>query len=69
MGNPGALKWEKSLTVRQAISFAGGPTQLAALKRTRIIRVSKNGKENEIKAHMDDLVRPDDIIKVSGRYF
>ena len=69
VGNPGALEWEKSMTVRQAISLAGGHTQMAALKRTRIIRVNKNGKENEIKAHMDDLVRPDDIIKVSGRYF
>ena len=44
VGNPGALEWEKSMTVRQAISLAGGHTQMAALKRTRIIRVNKNGK-------------------------
>ena len=69
VGEPGEFKWEKGLTVRQAISLAGGPTKMAALKRTRIIRVNKDGKENEIKARMDDLVTPDDIIKVPGRYF
>ncbi len=68
VGKPGEFKWEKGLTVHQAISLAGGPTQMAAQKRTRIIRV-KNGKEKEIKVRMDDLVMPDDIIKVPGRYF
>ena len=66
---PGAIKWKKSLTVRQAISSAGGSTQMAALKRTKIIRINKNGKENEITARMDDLVTPDDIIKVPERMF
>jgi len=68
VGRPGEFKWKKGLTVRQAISLAGGPTQLAAEKRTRIIRVKK-GKEEEHNAGMDDLVKPDDIIKVPGRYF
>ncbi len=68
VARPGNFKWEINLTVRQAISLAGGPTQMAALKRTKIIRV-KNGKEKEIKVRTDDLVKPDDIIKVPGRYF
>jgi polysaccharide export outer membrane protein len=57
------------LTVRQAISLAGGPTQMAAPKRTVIIRIKDNGKEKKLKAYMDDLVKPDDIIKVPERYF
>ena len=65
---PGEFKWEKDLTVHQAISLAGGHTKLGALKRTIIIRV-KNGKEEEYKVRMDDLVMPGDIIKVPGRYF
>lgn len=65
---PGDFKWESDLTVHQAISLAGGPTEKAALKRTKIVRV-KNGKEKEIKVLMDDLVAPNDIIKVPGRYF
>ncbi|MFQ5965889.1 MAG: SLBB domain-containing protein [Candidatus Scalinduaceae bacterium] len=68
VGKPGEFKWERGLTVRQAISLAGGNTEKAALKRSKIIRV-KNGKEEELKARMDDLVMPDDIIKVPGRYF
>ncbi len=68
VGSPGEFKWEKDLTVHQAISLAGGHTKLGALKRTIIIRV-KNGKEEEYKVRMDDLVMPGDIIKVPGRYF
>lgn len=64
----GEFTWEDSLTVRQAISLAGGPTESAALRRTKIIRI-KNGKEIEIKVKMDDLISPDDIIKIPGRYF
>ncbi len=65
---PGEFNWAKGITVRQAISLAEGPTQLAAQKRTKIIRV-KNGKEKEHKVGMNDLVTPGDIIKVPGSYF
>jgi polysaccharide biosynthesis/export protein len=66
---PGEFAWEKGLTVRQAISLAGGATQMAAPKRTRIIRIKNNGKEEELSVHMDDLLKPDDIINVPERYF
>ncbi len=68
VGKPGGLSWESGLTIHQAISLAGGPNQAAALKRTKIIRI-KNGKEKTIRVRMDDLTRPEDIIKVPGRYF
>ena len=66
---PGEFKWESDLTIHQAISRAGGPNKSAALKRIKIIRIKKNGKEKTIRARMDDLTRPEDIIKVPGRYF
>ncbi|MCF6158840.1 MAG: hypothetical protein E3K32_09770 [wastewater metagenome] len=66
--NPGELKWEKGLTVRRAISLAGGPTEKASPGRVIIVRM-KNGKEKEFKSKMDEFVMPDDIIKVPGRYF
>lgn len=69
VGRTGEFKWEKGMTVRLALSLAGGTTEKAAEKRTKIIRVNKNGKEEEFKVNMDDLVMPDDIIKVPGRYF
>ncbi|MDR4503365.1 MAG: polysaccharide export protein [Candidatus Scalindua sp.] len=65
---PGEFKWETGLTVREAVSRAGGYTENAALKRTKIIRLI-NGREQEIDTRMEDIVMPDDIIKVPGRYF
>lgn len=64
----GEFKWEKGLTIRTAISLAGGPKESAALKRTKIIRIV-GGKEVKIDTRMDDLVKPDDIIEVPERYF
>ncbi len=64
----GEFKWEKGLTIRTAISLAGGPKESAALKRTKIIRII-GGKEVKIDTRMDDLVKPDDIIEVPERYF
>ncbi len=68
VGKPGEFKWENGLTIRQAISLAGGSTQMAAEKRTRVIRV-KDEKEHEYNVNMDDLVKPGDIIKVPARIF
>ncbi len=68
VGKRGEFKWKKGMTVRLALSLAGGSNNSAAEKRTRIIRV-KNGKEKEFNVNMDDLVMPDDIIKVPERYF
>jgi polysaccharide export outer membrane protein len=65
----GEFKWESGLTIHQVISRAGGPNESAALNRTKIIRINKNGKEKKIRVRMDDLARPEDIIKVPGRYF
>ncbi len=66
---PGEFKWESGLTVHQAISRAGGPSKSAAMNRINIIRIKTDGKEKKVRARMDDLARPEDIIKVPGRYF
>jgi polysaccharide export outer membrane protein len=66
--NPGAYKITKGLTVLKAITIAGGFTIKASEGRTRIIRKTENG-EISIKAKMDDLVMPDDIIMVPESYF
>lgn len=64
----GEFPWEKGLTVRQAISLAGGHTDKASPRRVIITRM-EDGKEKELKPKMDDLVIPGDIIKIPGRYF
>ncbi len=68
VNSPGSYSWQKGLTIHQAIYLAGGPSGIAALKRTKIIRV-KNGKEENYKVDMDDLIMPEDIVKVPGSYF
>jgi polysaccharide export outer membrane protein len=65
---PGEFPWEKGLTVRQAISRAGGPTDKASPRRVIITRM-ETGKEKELKPRMDDPVAPGDVIKVPARYF
>jgi len=66
--NPGAFKITKGLTVLRSITLAGGFSQKANKNRTEIVR--KNGKsEKTIKAKMDDLVAPDDIIVVPESLF
>lgn len=59
---------QAGMTVRQAISLAGGPSQRGALKRTKIIRI-QNGAEKEFEPGMSDPVMPGDIIKVPESYF
>ena len=65
---PGAYKITKGLTVLKSITLAGGLTPKASESRTRIIRKRAKGEES-IKAKMDDLVMPDDIILVPESLF
>jgi polysaccharide export outer membrane protein len=65
---PGEYRWEKGLTVHQAISAAGGPTKRGAINRTKIIR-NENGEEREFRPALSDVILPNDIIKVPESYF
>ncbi len=66
--NPGAYKLTKGLTVLKVITLAGGLTGKAAENRTKIIRKTDKG-ETTIKAKMEDVLEPDDIIIVPESYF
>lgn len=65
---PGELKWKKGITVREAVSLAGGGTARSAINRTQIIR-KIHGTEQVIKPNMGDPVLPNDIVKVPESYF
>jgi polysaccharide export outer membrane protein len=65
---PGAYSIPENTTLLQALALAGGPTEHASLGRIRIIRLT-NGKQNTIKARLEDIVRPGDTIIVPERYF
>ena len=58
----------RDTTVLQALSLAGGVTDRGSTSRIRIIRIV-NGKEQEIRAKLTDLVRPGDTVWVSERFF
>lgn len=67
--NPGAYPIvQRETTVLQALSLAGGITERGATGRIKIVRMV-NGKKIEIKAKLDDLVRPLDTIMVPERFF
>jgi protein involved in polysaccharide export with SLBB domain len=54
--------------VLQALSLAGGVTDRGATSRIKIMRVV-NGKMNEIKVKLTDIVRPGDTVVVPERFF
>lgn len=64
---PGSFVLRPGMTVRQAITEAGGFTERGSTRGVKIIRKDKNGKEVEIDANMSDLVRPNDTIRVRQR--
>ena len=66
---PGAYPFrQKKTTVLQALSLAGGVTDRGATGRIKIVRMV-NGKKVEIKAKLDDIVKPLDTIMVPERFF
>ena len=66
--NAGAYSVPEKMTVLQALALAGGPTERASLGRVQIMRIV-NGKQQTIKAKLQDIVRPGDTIIVPERYF
>jgi polysaccharide export outer membrane protein len=66
--NPGAYKITTGLTVLKSITLAGGFTPKSSEGRTKIIRKTEKG-ETTVKAKMDEVVLPDDIVFVPESIF
>jgi polysaccharide export outer membrane protein len=66
--NPGAYPIQRSTTVLQALSMAGGITDRGATGRIRVVRI-ENGKTIEVRVKLTDLVRAGDTIMVPERFF
>jgi polysaccharide export outer membrane protein len=67
--NPGAYALQRqNTTVLQALALAGGVTDRGTTARIRIMR-TENGKEQEIRAKLSDIVRSGDTIMVPERFF
>jgi len=67
--NPGAYALQqKNTTVLQALSLAGGLTDLGSTTRIKIVRLV-NGNKQEINVKLGDTVQPGDTIIVRERFF
>ena len=66
--SPGAYSIQRSTTVLQALSLAGGITDRGATGRIKIVRI-ENGRTVELKVKLTDVVRPGDTIMVPERFF
>jgi polysaccharide export outer membrane protein len=67
--NPGAYALQqKNTTVLQALSLAGGVTNRGSTGRVRIVRITE-GKKQEFKVKLGDMVQPGDTIVVAERFF
>jgi polysaccharide biosynthesis/export protein len=66
---PGSYTIEPgSTTVLRAIALAGGVSQLGSTGRVRITRIV-DGKKVELKAKLDELLKPGDTVVVGTRLF
>lgn len=64
---PGVYVLKPNTTVQQAIAQAGGLSERGTLRRLKIVRKDKDGKEVEIDAKATDVLKPNDTIKVAQR--
>jgi len=67
VARPGAIRYEEGITVYQALTRAGGPTERGSSK-VKIVRLI-DGKRKEIKAEMTDVLLPEDTVKVPEKFF
>ncbi|HEX8028369.1 MAG TPA: polysaccharide biosynthesis/export family protein [Vicinamibacterales bacterium] len=64
---PGMYVHKQGMTVQQAIAQAGGLTDRGTLRRLKILRKDKDGRDVEMDAKPTDVVMPNDTIKISQR--
>jgi polysaccharide biosynthesis/export protein len=66
--SPGAYRFEVGLTAIRAIYLAGGVSELGTTGRIEITRLI-DGRETQLKAKPDDVLKPDDTVIVGTRRF
>jgi protein involved in polysaccharide export with SLBB domain len=64
----GDYPYEKGLTIHKIVTMAGGFTDKAAVGRTKILRIV-NGQEQSLRANLDMIVMPEDIVVVPRSFF
>jgi polysaccharide export outer membrane protein len=69
--SPGSFPYQPQLTVRKAISLAGGLTERGSERRISLIAEGDKGKSGHKgkSVHLDDAVGPGDILTVDESFF
>jgi polysaccharide biosynthesis/export protein len=68
VARPGPIRFQEGMTLLQALTVAGGVTERGSQKRAKVLR-TVNGKKQEVKIQLSDLVQPEDTIIVPERFF
>ncbi len=70
---PGGYPYQPGLTLRKAITLAGGLTERASKSKMYVtqkgVGQNQKGKENRRVIRMDDPVHPDDVITIEQSFF
>jgi polysaccharide export outer membrane protein len=66
---PGSYPIAPDMTVRQALSVGGGLTVRGTERGLRLDRKDKDGKILSRRPHLDDKLRPDDVLQVAESWF
>ena len=69
VNRPGSYRVEREMTVRQALVQGGGPTQRGTERGVRLYRRGAEGKLEITQPVLDQLVQPDDVLKVGESIF
>jgi polysaccharide biosynthesis/export protein len=64
----GEIPYRRGMTVNQAVTLAGGPTETGSTSRIEIQR-TVNGELKKVNAKLTDAVNPGDTIVVKPKYF
>ena len=64
----GEIPYRRGMTVNQALTLAGGPTETGSDRRVEIQR-TVNGELKKIEAKLTDAVNPGDTIVVKAKFF
>ncbi len=64
---PGAISWEKGLTLKKALAQAGGLANLANKKKVKVTRKGKTTVYNLEKLKKNVAILPGDLIEVVDR--
>lgn len=69
VNKPGGLAWEPGMTVRKAISLAGGLSERASERKIYLLREGAQSEDLRERVNLEHLVRPGDIITVEESFF